>query len=86
MSGGPDISLAISGVAAEHVAVDYVAAHHVAPDHVAAEPAQDKTPERAGPDMDLSIRHLAIASSSNWGCKRKKSATGWTSQKQHCQT
>jgi hypothetical protein len=82
MSGGPDMSFMISGVAANHIVVDHVATdnvapdnvapNHVAPDHVTAEPSQDKTPEKAGPDMDLAIRHLAIAYFFQLGLQKKE--------------
>ena len=39
--------------------------------HDATEPAQDKTPEK-GPDMDLAIRHLAIAYFFQLGLQQKE--------------
>ena len=39
--------------------------------HDATEPAQDKTPEK-GPDMDLAIRHLAIAYFIQLGLQQKE--------------
>ena len=41
--------------------------------HDATEPAQDKTPEK-GPDMDLAIRHLAIAYFFQLGLQQKETS------------